>query len=198
MKKTFALFALLLAAILTLAACGNDADPSGSSGDDGAATAQFNGADVAFAQNMIPHHQQAVQMAQMADDHAGSPEVKQLAEDIEAAQGPEIDQMTQWLEAWGQDVPSDSMGHDDMGHGDPSGGMPGMMDQEDMDRLDQASGDAWDQMFLTSMIEHHEGAIEMARREKANGKNPEAVDLAKKIETDQKAEIAKMRDMLNS
>ena len=190
MKKTLALAAALLAATLTLSACGNN--------DTSDSTDQFNDADVSFATDMIPHHQQAVQMAEMAADHAGSPEVKQLADDIAAAQGPEIDQMTGWLEAWGQEAPADSMDHGDMGHGDTSDEMPGMMDAETMNKLGQATGEEFDQMFLTSMMEHHEGAIKMARTEQANGENPDALALAEQVERDQQAEIKKMQAMTGS
>ncbi len=201
MKKLTALLALLLAGVLGLAACSND-DTSSSSGD--TSTAQFNDADVEFAQGMIPHHQQAVEMSQMAETHADSPEVEKLASDIEAAQGPEIDTMTQWLEDWGKDVPSDSsdgdMGGMDMGDGShmDTGDMPGMMSDDDMHELDQARGTTWDRMFLTLMIRHHEGAIEMAQTEQARGENPDAVALARKIEAAQTAEIATMKDMLAS
>lgn len=194
-RKTTALASLVLAALLSLAACGGDDSSPGVSSDDssaGASNAAFNDADVAFATQMIPHHQQAVEMAELAADRAENPEVRQLAEDIEGAQEPEIQTMTQWLEDWGQGTPSDSMDHGDMGHGD-SGEMPGMMDESEMTRLEESDVAAFDQMFVQMMIEHHEGAIEMARDEQANGKNPEVVALAKKIESDQQAEIAKMR-----
>jgi uncharacterized protein (DUF305 family) len=72
------------------------------------------------------------------------------------------------------------------------------MDAETMDELEQATGDDFDQLFLTSMIEHHEGAIEMARTEQANGENPDALELARQVEEDQLAEIEKMKDMLGS
>ena len=200
MKKLTALLALLLAGVLTLAACGNDST-STSSGD--TSTAQFNDADVQFAQGMIPHHQQAVEMSQMAATHADSPEVKKLASDIEAAQGPEINTMTQWLMDWGKDVPSPSgsdMGGMDMGDGShmDTADMPGMMSADDMHQLGQAHGSNWDRMFLTMMIRHHQGAIEMARTEQADGQNPDAVALAKKIEDAQSAEIATMKNMLAS
>lgn len=189
--KTLAVAALIIAAPLALAGCGGEDDtPAGSTG-------QFNDADVTFATEMIPHHQQAVEMAELAADRAQSPEVRQLAEDIEAAQGPEIETMTQWLEDWGQEAPSASMDHGDMGHGD-SDGMPGMMDETEMTTLEEADGATYDQMFLQMMIEHHEGAIEMARTEQANGENPDAVALAEQIETDQKSEIAKMDELLGS
>lgn len=186
-----AVAALLLASLLALAACGGEEDsPAGGS-------AEFNGADVTFASEMIPHHQQAVEMAELAADRALSSEVRQLAEDIEAAQGPEIETITQWLADWGQEAPSGSMDHGDMGHGD-SQEMPGMMNEAEMAQLEQSDGAAFDRMFLEMMIGHHRGAIEMARTEQANGENPDAVALAEQIETDQEAEIEKMEQLLGS
>lgn len=192
MKKITAVLALTLAGAFTLASCGDD-DGSPASGG----SAEFNEADVEFAQDMIPHHEQAVIMSQMAESHADSAEVKELAGKIEAAQAPEIETMTQWLEDWGQDPAPGGMDHGDMGHGDPSG-MPGMMDADDLADLDGAMGGDWDQMFLTMMIAHHEGAIEMARTEQADGQNPDAVALAQKIEADQTAEIKVMERLLDA
>ena len=180
-----------MTALLTLTACGGEDDTSTAS------NAEFNDADVTFATEMIPHHQQAVEMAELAADRAQSPEVRQLAQDIEAAQGPEIETMTQWLKDWGQETRSGSMDHGDMGHGD-SQGMPGMMDDAEMTQLMKSDGATFDQMFLQMMVEHHEGAIEMARTEQANGENADAVALAEQIETDQEAEIAKMTKLLGS
>ncbi|MFA6298772.1 MAG: DUF305 domain-containing protein [Nocardioides sp.] len=194
-KKLTAVLTLLLAGALTLASCGDD-DGSPDARDD-TSTARFNDADVRFAQEMIPHHEQAVVMAEMAESHAERAEVKELAAGIEAAQGPEIETMSQWLEDWGQDPATDGMGHGDMGHG-TSSEMPGMMDQDDLADLDGAMGGDWDQMFLTMMIEHHEGAIEMARTEQADGENPDAVALAEQIESDQTAEIAVMEGLLDA
>lgn len=139
----------------------------------------------------------AVEMAELAPDRAQSPAVRQLAEDIEAAQGPEIETMTQWLTDWGQETPSGSMDHGDMGHGD-SRGMPGMMDEIEMTHLTKSDGAVLDQIFLKMMIEHHEGAIEMARTEQANGENPDAVTLAEQIERHQEAEMAKTKGLLGS
>jgi uncharacterized protein (DUF305 family) len=192
MKRMTPLLALLLAAVLTLAACGSEETSS-----EGASTAKarFNDTDVTFATDMIPHHEQAVQMSRMAVTHTHSAEVKTLARDIAAAQGPEIDTMTQWLKDWGQDAPSDHMGHGDMGHGS-SDEMPGMMDADDMGRLSKAHDADWDRMFLTMMIAHHKGAIEMAKTEQARGENADAVALAKTIEAAQTTEITQMRDML--
>ena len=190
-RKTLAAAAFLMTATFTLTACGGEDDATTSS------NAQFNDADVTFATEMIPHHQQAVEMAELAADRAPSPEIRQLAEDIEAAQGPEIETMTQWLKNWGQETPSGSMDHGDMGHGD-SQEMPGMMDEAEMTQLMKSDGATFDQMFLQMMVEHHEGVIEMARTEQANGENPDAVALAKQIESDQEAEIATMKDLLGS
>jgi uncharacterized protein (DUF305 family) len=194
MKKMTALLPLLLAAALTLTACGSE-ETSKSIGDTSTANVKFNDADVTFATDMITHHEQAVEMSQMASSRAQSADVKTLADDIAAAQGPEIDTMTQWLKDWGQDAPSGRMDQGDMGHG-TSDQMPGMMDADHMGRLGRAHGRDWDHMFLTMMIAHHEGAIEMAKKEQAHGKNADAVALAKNIETAQTSEIANMKDLL--
>lgn len=193
MKKTLAAIALLATAGLTLTACGGD--PADDAGD---ASSDFNQADVTFAQQMIPHHEQAIEMAQMAQGRASSDEVLELAETIEAAQGPEIDTLKSWLDTWGEGEPSGGMGgmdHGNMG-GDESGAMAGMMDEDEMNDLMAASGPDWDRMFLEMMIEHHEGAVEMAQVEVDEGENTDAVALATKIISDQQAEIAEMRQLL--
>jgi uncharacterized protein (DUF305 family) len=213
-----AIASLATLSLFTLAACGNDDAESGDSTENGRhgmssmmkdddsasadASAEHNNADVRFAQQMIPHHAQAVAMAQMAESHAESDEVRALAADIEAAQGPEIELMSGWLESWSEDVPATGMGHGaasdnmhDMGGTDD---MPGMMSGEDMESLDGAHGRGFDRMFLEMMIEHHEGAIEMARTEQADGQYPDAVALAKTIEKVQAAEIATMQELLGS
>lgn len=189
MQYKHALWATALALALVLTGCGNNAttDPSA---DTQGGEASFNEADVAFAQGMIVHHQQAIDMAVLGQDNTASPEVRQLAADIEAAQGPEIATMTQWLEAWGEDVPEADSGMDDS--------MPGMMSEEDMEQLETTSGSEFDQMFLTMMIEHHQGAVEMAQAEQAEGENADAVALAEQIESDQTAEIETMEGLLDS
>jgi uncharacterized protein (DUF305 family) len=145
-----------------------------------------NDADVTFAQMMIPHHEQAIEMSELATSRAATAEVKELAGQIEAAQDPEIQTMKGWLKAWGEDEMSDHMGHD----------MPGIMSDETMADLKQATGADFDRLFLTSMIDHHEGAIEMAEAEKEDGKFPAALKLADAIITTQAAEIKQMRAML--
>jgi uncharacterized protein (DUF305 family) len=187
MRKFPALAAVAVAAALALAGCaGTDRSPQD-------AAQSFNDADVAFGQDMIPHHRQAIEMAKLASDRAASTEVESLAAEIEKAQEPEIQTMTSWLEAWGEEVLEDMSG---MGHGGMD--MPGMMSAEDMMALEQASGADFDRMFLEMMIKHHAGAIDMARTEQANGQNRDAKDLAVKIEKGQSAEITTMRGLLET
>ncbi|GAA2027387.1 DUF305 domain-containing protein [Pseudokineococcus marinus] len=178
---------------------------SSSPGSTGTATvaAEHNDADVAFAQQMIVHHRGALAMAQMADRRAQSPQVQALAERITAAQGPEIDAMSSWLRTWGQEVPDgmsiDGMSMDGMGGmGGMSHGpeMTGMMSSEQMDELEGMSGAGFDQMWLTGMVAHHEGAVEMSRTEQDQGANPQALALAEVIAADQTAEIDEMNQLL--
>jgi len=147
---------------------------------------------VTFAQDMIPHHQQAIAMAKLARERSQDEELQRLAAQIESAQDPEIKTMTRWLEAWGEDAPDHSGG----GHGETD--MPGMMSDKEVTALENASGAEFDRMFLEMMIKHHEGAIQMARTEQANGKNPDAIALAKQIESAKKQEIDTMRQLLAS
>jgi len=166
------------------------------------ASGSHNDADVAFATGMVPHHGQAIVMAQMAEARASNAAVKKLAASIRAAQGPEIVQMSGWLAGWGEDVPdADSMAtgmdHDmgDMG-GDDSSGMGGIMSTGDMSKLSAASGATFDRLWLTGMVAHHEGAVEMSKAELAQGANPDAKKLAEAIIQAQQAEIATMRSLL--
>jgi len=186
MTRLPALAAVVVAVALALTGCDG--------GEEGSRTAaQFDDADVTFAQQMIPHHRQAVEMARLAQQRAASPEVKTLAGEIEKAQGPEIQTMTGWLQAWGRNVPDDTSG---MGHGGAD--MPGMMSAEEMKALENASGAAFDRMFLQMMIEHHQGAIDVAGTEQANGRSADAIALAKQIEAAQTAEISVMERLLGS
>jgi uncharacterized protein (DUF305 family) len=196
-RKSIAALALAIATALTLTACG---EQTGSEASESGTPAAFDDADVAFAQQMIPHHEQAVLMSQMAESHASSAEVRRLAAGIEDAQGPEIDTMSGWLEEWGEDVPDGSMGGMDHGMQGMRGmaGMPGMMSERQLGSLGRAHGGSWDRMFLRMMIAHHEGAIEMANTEIADGQNDDAVALAGRIVEAQQAEIEQMREMLRS
>lgn len=191
--------ALALATVTSaavLAACGG--------GDDDAmqpaAATTFNAADVTFAQQMIPHHSQAVKMASLAVSRAKDPAVKKFAAAIVAGQGPEIETMQSLLEAWGQPLVPDmaDMDHSSMSPEEMmsmSGEMPGMAGKEDLKALAAAKGAEFDRMFLTMMIEHHRGALQMAKAERSNGKDPAALTLAEQMETAQANEIRKMQKL---
>jgi len=160
--------------------------------------------EIAFAQGMIPHHQQAIEMADLALDPRAdaSPEVTALAEQIKGAQDPEIEQMSQWLQQWGAPsaMPGASQGMAGMDHGGHDMGgmtMSGMMTAEQMQQLQQATGTTFDTMWMQMMIEHHEGAIDMAEQVKAGSANPEVTALADAIITGQRSEIATMRGYLD-
>jgi uncharacterized protein (DUF305 family) len=181
-------------AALILTACGGSDDSSAGHGADknsaSAKKGKHNSADVAFAKGMIPHHRQAVDMAEMAGSRADSPKVKALSQAIEKAQGPEIKKMSGWLKSWGEEVPMDMPGMDH------SGDMPGMMKPKDMDKLKKSSGKKFDAAFLKMMVEHHEGALSMAKTEKSGGKYQSAMDMAQDVTTSQTAEIKKMNTLL--
>lgn len=160
-----------------------------------ATTGTHNQADIAFATDMIPHHRQAVQMADMARTQATNADVTAVAQAIKAAQDPEITQMSGWLTRWGQPVPSPSttlMGG--MGGMDQTG--TGMMSDADMTNLGKASGTTFDSMWVTMMIQHHRGAIAMATAEQKTGQNPDAKALAQSIITSQSAQITQLTALL--
>ncbi|MDN0194502.1 DUF305 domain-containing protein [Streptomyces sp. S.PNR 29] len=204
LTRRTALVVATATAALALAACGGDGSGSGhgghgssSTGGGASASAEatngaHNAQDVAFAQGMIPHHQQALEMARLAAERAGSAEVKDLATRIEKAQDPEIRTMTGWLKSWGEEVPKAMPGMDHSAHG----GMSGMMSPQDMDKLEKASGKTFDTLFLTMMVEHHEGAVEMATTEKDKGAYGPAKATAEDIVTAQNAEISEMNKLL--
>lgn len=156
--------------------------------DDSQASEDFSRGDVMFAQMMIPHHEQAIEMSDVILDKEGvSPEVTKLAEEIKAAQGPEIEQMEEWLDAWGAPATM---------HGDHGGMMDGMLTEREMDELEDADGVAGEELFLEGMIEHHEGAIDMAEQHQEDGENPEALELSASIIESQTAEIERMQELL--
>ncbi len=154
------------------------------------ASTEFNDADVMFAQMMYPHHAQAVEMAAMADGRTDNPEVLSLASAIAAAQQPEMDQMTAWLAEWGQPAPTADMGGMDHSSGS------GMMTAKGMDALMSATGSEFDRQWLTMMIAHHTGAIEMANTEISDGSNPDAQEMARTIVATQQQEIDTMQRLL--
>ncbi|CAN7352974.1 DUF305 domain-containing protein [Terrabacter sp. LjRoot27] len=158
--------------------------PSATSGASTTGSAQAPG-DVMFAQMMIPHHEQAVEMADLALEKAGtSSAVRDLARQIRAAQAPEIATMTGWLQQWG--APTSASGH--MDHG-----VDGMMTDADMTTLADAEGEAFDRLWLTMMIAHHEGAVTMSRTVLSTTADPDVRALAQAVVAGQQREIATMR-----
>ena len=193
--------AILVAGTLLLTACGggSDADSSESVAPESIAAAtdsSFNDADVAFAQGMIPHHAQAVDMASLAlqPESGASAEIQALATAIQSAQDPEIETMTQWLQTWGQ--PMEMPGMDGMDGMHSMDAMDGMMTEEQMASLAGLSGPAFDAEWATMMIAHHQGAITQAETVKASGADPEVLALADQIISAQQAEIAQLQALL--
>jgi len=152
--------------------------------------AGYNADDVAFAANMIPHHQQAVDLSAMVPDRCTNAGLVALADQISAAQQPEINVMKVFLVQWNEN-PDTNSGH--AGHGSTT---QGMVDAATMTKLESLSGEEFDELWLASMISHHQGAIEMAKAEIANGDNVDAKTLANNIVTTQEAEIGQMKQML--
>ncbi|MDO8307189.1 MAG: DUF305 domain-containing protein [Actinomycetota bacterium] len=203
MNRITRALALAAATVLggaVLAGCGSstpDTQPAQSVPASQVAVADGSEADVAFAQLMIPHHAQAVEMADLALQQGTSPDVLSLASQIKAAQGPEIEQMRGWLGAWGAPEQMDGAEGDD--HGDMDmGGMnaSGMMTDEDMNSLMNASGEEFDRMWLQMMITHHQGAIQMAEQVLADSTNPDVIALADAVVAGQTAEIDAMQQLL--
>lgn len=151
-----------------------------------------NQADITFASSMVPHHQQAIEMADLALRRAASADVKKLATQIKGAQDPEIATMTGWLTSWGA-APMPSGDHDMGGMS-----MDGMMSTEEMAALEDASGSSFDRMWLQLMIKHHEGAVTMARTQLSQGQSPDAKTLAQAVIDGQTKEIATMTDLLKT
>ncbi len=191
--------AAALTAGAALGGCGTTSTPpAGSSASSSQVAQAHNQADITFAQGMILHHAQAIAKSTMAAERAGSPQVKDLAARIQAAQQPEIDQLSGFLRAWNAPVPATNnpmggMGQMDHGAG---GAMPGMMSGDQMRQLGQATGEAFDRMFLQMMIVHHQGAVTMANAELSDGQNPDARQLAQRIIDAQQREINEMKTLL--
>ena len=211
--KTLVTGVAALAAVAAIGACSSsgtkEATSSSASTQMSASTqistsaqaAAHNQADMRFAHMMIPHHQQAIEMSDIVLAKQGiDPRVVDLAKQIKAAQGPEIEKMQGWMTQWGMSgMPG--MDHGGMtgmpGMGDMSG-MDGMMSQADMDALKNAQGVQASKLFLTGMIKHHQGALTMAQDEIKNGQFPDAVAMAKAILESQQKEIDTMNQILNS
>ena len=180
-------------ALALLAGCGGSSvsDVANSAVDAAKDAIGFNDDDVMFAQMMIPHHEQAIEMADIALDPlvGASDAVKNLATRIKAAQDPEITKMKAFLTTWKERLtPDSSMDHSDM--------MSGMLSAEDIKKLSSLRGAEFDRAWMTGMIEHHEGAIEMAKDVLKNGKDSAVRTLATEITTAQDSEILEMKKLL--
>ncbi|TFD59070.1 DUF305 domain-containing protein [Cryobacterium suzukii] len=189
--RTFLYVAVTLAAALTLTSCAGGSPAADSASPSAShSTVAFNSADVTFAQMMIPHHEQAVQMSDdlLAKDGLDQ-SVIDLATEIKAAQEPEITQLKDWLTAWGEDDNSMS------GMG---GSSDGMMSEDDMMTLQDADGAEASTLFLEQMTAHHKGAVAMAQLEIDEGENADAQAMAANIVKTQTAEIAVMAELLAS
>jgi uncharacterized protein (DUF305 family) len=189
---------IAIALTATLAACGSDDTATSDSATDAASSATgevtLNKADIEFAQGMIAHHEQAIEMAEIALDPASGAraEVIDLATRIQAAQDPEVELMTGWLTAAGESIAMDtSDGHD-------MSSMEGMMTADQMDEMAAMTGADFDQMWLEMMIAHHEGAVSQSETVKADGSNADVLLLADQIITAQQAEITEMQALLQS
>ena len=180
-----------LVASLVLASCGgsSSSEPADVSS---VGTANFNDADVMFAQMMIPHHEQAIEMSDIAlDPTIGAGEVvRNLATQIKGAQDPEIKQMKDFLTSWNKSLEMDSsMDHSDM--------MSGMLTQEELTQLGTLRGAEFDKRWIEGMIAHHEGAIDMANDVLSSGTSESVRQLAQSIISTQNVEIAEMRKILD-
>ncbi|MCR6488939.1 DUF305 domain-containing protein [Amycolatopsis sp. OK19-0408] len=197
MRKNSIIAGIVLASAALLGACSSNDSVSGMDHSSSApapapsspaqAAGEHNADDVTFAQQMIPHHSQALDMAKLVPTRSTNPKVIDLASRIAKAQDPEIQQMQSWLTTWG----AGTSGMPGMDHG-----MPGMMSADDMKKLEAAKGAEFDKMWLDMMIKHHQGAVDMAKTELANGGNADARALAQKIIDAQQAEITEMQGML--
>ncbi|MCX4852553.1 DUF305 domain-containing protein [Streptomyces canus] len=202
---------LATVAALALGGCDSDADPKSASGSGPSVLAPGkpgeanrtlsaqdaeeqradddtpNSADVSYARMMIEHHTQALELTELAPDRAESSRLKALAERISAAQGPEIAAMRAWLKEYDQPEKGDGHTH---------ATMPGMATEAQLKKLRTAKGKAFDELFLTLMITHHEGAITMATDVKGQGNNIRIEEMADDVVAQQTSEINRMRDML--
>ena len=161
----------------------------------------YTEADIRFMSGMISHHAQAIKMAKWSATHGASPAVVRFSERVVTSQTDEIALMQSWLRDRRQPVPEP----DPAGMKMTMGGMehvmlmPGMLTAEQMAKLDAARGKEFDRLFLTFMIQHHEGAITMVRELFASagaGQDESVFAFANDVEIDQETEIARMKQML--
>lgn len=220
--RTFASTAAAAALLLSSACSGGSDDDPGGSGEPGSGDSDLtviqpgrpgeeattgapeepieeepSHADIAFMQMMVPHHAQAVEMADLAAEHAVDPGVRRMAARIRAAQGPEIVMMSAWLEREGIEVPQPDDDPRDYDHGmhghDP---MMGMLTDAELAELAAARGERFDRLFLRGMIQHHQGAVRMAENVASEGVDTLVTELAADVHLTQSSEIGRMRQLL--
>ncbi|MBO0609973.1 DUF305 domain-containing protein [Myceligenerans salitolerans] len=189
MKHTL-MSVLALAAAAALAGCAGSEEPAQDTATAAGEHAGHNDADVMFAQMMIPHHEQAIEMADVVLAEPGvDPRITDVATEVKEAQAPEIEELGRWLDAWGAERTAEHSGH---------AGMDGMMSEEDLRMLEDASGAEANRLFLEQMIAHHQGAIEMAQTQIESGQDAGAIEMAQTIVATQQDEIDEMQDLLAS
>ena len=153
--------------------------------------------DIAFVRDMVPHHQQALEMTALAERNGAGRDVRLLAERMSVSQTDEVAQLQQWLEDQGPLPPDDHGRHG----GDHDALMPGMLTDAQMSALAVARGPEFDRLFLTSMIAHHPGALAMVEdllSRPDGGRDVWVGQFARGVDSDQRIEIARMTSVLRS
>jgi uncharacterized protein (DUF305 family) len=171
--------------MIMLSACGQDSATT-------PPAPPFNQADVDYAVDMSMHHSQGVTMTELAATQAPSSKVKALAGRIRQVQAKEVDRIAEWLNDWqsrGATMPPH-------GHSDEAPDVPGMMSLEEMEKLERATGRDFDRLFLSMMIRHHQGAIQLAQQETTRGASAEAKRVAQNVSTAQSGEVREMKQLL--
>ena len=151
----------------------------------------YTDADVEFITGMIPHHTQAILISSWAPSHEANQSIRTLTERIVVGQSDDLVLMKQWLGDRGKPIPETGGGHDHMMH------MPGMLSAEQMAQLDAARGTEYDRLFLTFMIQHHQGALQMVfdLLNGGGGSEPEIAQFIQHVDSDQSIEISRMADL---
>lgn len=184
---------LAVGCLALLAACGSDdADPApathtAANGD------VYNDADVEFATTMVPLHAEVVQLVVLADDRPLSPDVRDRANAIREARVPEVEQMTDWLSGWDQEIPETAIDHANAGHDAEE-----MTGSEEVEELQELGDDEFQTRWLEVMIDHHEEAIELAQAEQADGRFADTVAFAETLEQTQTQDLEALQELLDS
>lgn len=195
--------AALLACCTVLTGCSDDAEtapsPAVHTADNGDV---FNDADAEFAADLVQHHAMALTLVDLTRAASVSADVAALADEILSTESLEIETLTDWLAAWDVPAPETVRDHANAGHGDhheqtyddvPGADLPGMPSGADLTELAALRGPEFEQRWVDLMIAHHEGAIEIARRQLDDGTYAPALDLARSVEETQQAQVERMK-----